>query len=125
MRQAFSIDSLMELDLSTLAETMASCRLKQKGRRCGKDDCGRCDTQARLSSCMEQLSDCDTLRVRNMAQEIYSAREFQLGLDRPSAKEAFGEWAEVALAGAAAFVGGLLFLGAGSLFMFCVIRIFG
>lgn len=112
MRQAFSIDSMRDMDLATLAETMASCHLRQRARSCGKDECGGCATHARLAACMEQLPDCDVLRVQNMAQEIYSVKEFQYGLDRPSAGEALKEWAEAGLAGAAAFIGGLLFAGA-------------
>ena len=125
MRQVFSIDSMRDFDLATLAETMASCRLKQKGKSCRKDECGRCATQARLSACMEQLPDCDVLRVQNMAQEIYSVREFQLGLDRPSVKETLGEWAEAVLVGMATFIGSLLVVGAGVLTMVLVLRIFG
>ena len=88
MRHVFSMETEREKDLQALAETIVNCQLRRKAKSCRDNDCGRCPTYAHLERCMAELPSCDTLRVRNMAQELYGLREFQYGLDTPS----FREW---------------------------------
>ena len=86
MKHVFSMETEREKDLQTLAETIVSCQLKRKGRFCNSSRCADCPTLWELDACMKQLPACDSLRVKNLAQELYSLRAFQYGLDKPSAR---------------------------------------
>ena len=87
MKQVFSMETERDKDLMTLAETLVSCQLKRKSGSCRKSSCPTCQTYGELDLCMRQLPACDSLRVKHLAQELYSYREFQYGLDRMSPRE--------------------------------------
>lgn len=111
MKHVFSMDTERDKDLATLAETLVMCQLKRKSGACGEGACRVCQTCLELEQCMAQLPACDSLRVKNMAQELYGYREFQYGLDKPSGKKAAAAAALKALgiAAAAVAIGALAF----------------
>lgn len=70
-KHAFSMWMDRGTDLSTLADTLASCSLRRDRGECGKEMCTLCPTKVRLMDCMEQLPACDRLFVENMARHQY------------------------------------------------------
>lgn len=92
MKHVFSMETEREKDLQTLAETIVLCQLKMKKGSCAPAACARCGTYHELERCMAELPACDSLRVKNMAQELYGLKEFQYGLNKPSLKESVREW---------------------------------
>lgn len=124
MRHAFSMDTGWEQDLQTIAETIVNCKLKQKTGSCRVEACQGCPTCGQLERCLGELSACDVLRVKNMAQELYEARAFQYGLDKPTLKESVKETMEAVGVGLLYFLGPFLFcfaIGAGALWLICAI----
>lgn len=108
MRHVFSMETEREKDLRTLAETIVMCQLKRKRGSCSPSACGECGTYRDLERCMGELPACDTLRVKNMAQELYGLRKFQYGMDKPSFRESIREWKEALWAYVYTSVGALL-----------------
>ena len=105
MKHVFSMEMDRESDLQTLAETIVMCQLKRRGGMCRKSECSGCATQHDLEKCMDALPACDTLRVKNMAQDLYDVRKFQYGMDEPRGKEKLREWGEAAVGGIVMLVG--------------------
>lgn len=91
MRNAFSMESPWGADLAAIAETIASCRLGKKMKKCRDEDCKSCGTRLELKSCVSQLSDCDLLRVKQMVRDLYAVKEFQHGADRMTFNEGIKE----------------------------------
>ena len=108
MKHVFSMEMDRESDLQTLAETIVMCQLKRRGGMCRKSECSGCATQHDLEKCMDALPACDTLRVKNMAQDLYDVRKFQYGMDEPRGKEKLRELGEAAVTGIVTLVECLL-----------------
>ena len=100
MKHVFSMETEREKDLQTLAETIVNCQLRRKANACSDIDCGRCSTYEELARCMNELPACDSLRVRNMVQELYGYKEFQYGLDRRRAVDVAVDVARAVAVGA-------------------------
>ena len=118
MRHVFSMDMDRDADLYTLAETAVMCRLKMESGSCKRGMCASCETRHELESCMSALPACDSLRVKNIAQDLYGKKRFQYGLDKPTRQESWEEIKDAIKVGAITLleVAVVVALGAGSVF---------
>lgn len=107
MKHVFSMETDREKDLQTLADTMAFCEFKKDRGICGKGKCLGCATRSELESCLAQLPACDSLRVKQLGFQSYSALVFTYGAKR-SPGEAAAETAVTVVKSAGQAIGWLL-----------------
>lgn len=90
MKHVFSMETEREKDLQTLADTLAFCMYKKDRGICRDSKCENCATRSELESCMEQLPACDSLRVKQLGFQSYSALAFTYGAKRSARDVAAG-----------------------------------
>lgn len=98
MKHAFSMGMDRGADLSTLADTLASCSLRRDYGECRKEMCSLCPTKIRIMDCMEQLPACDRLFVESLARQQYGRMAYLRGPRRMGAGLALKEAGRTAVA---------------------------